>query len=449
MAYDVTASGDFGVTTGAGTATFLANGATVQVSVTTTGDTTDEADGSVTLTLQANPIAYTLGTDDAATAAVADDDDTPTVTLALAPASIAEAAGQSTVTATLDHPSSEETTVTVSATPQSPATASDYTLSSNLELTIAAGDTTSTGTVTITVVDNAAHGPDKTVTVSATATNTLGITAPQDVTLTITDDDNAAPTGAPTIDDTTPVVGETLTADPSGIGDPDGLTNRSFTWQWIRVSGGTDTPISGATTASYTVVAGDVGATLKVEASFTDDDGTAETVESAATSAATALPIPTVSVARVSTPVAEGAGGAVHGDAHGGDDGGADGPLQRVGERRHGGVGRGGREDRRFRGRRYRADGDGADGGGQRPRDGQRGDGDPDGGCGLRLGDRRHGNGHGRGRRRLPGDRLGHDHGYADGIRDADGGHVGHLRRGRPGQRGLHVPVGADALRRQ
>ncbi len=308
VAYDVTASGDFGVTTGAGTATFPATGATVQVSVATTGDATDEADGSVTLTLQANPIAYTLGTDAAATAVVADDDDTPTVTLVLAPASIAEAAGQSAVTATLDHPSSEETTVTVSATPQSPATASDYTLSSNLELTIAAGDTTSTGTVTITAVDNAVHGPDKTVTVSATATNTLEITAPQDVTLTIRDDDNAAPTGTVTIDDTTPVVGETLTADASGVDDPDGLTNRSFTWQWVRVSGGTETPIAGATAATYTVVDADVGATLKVEVSFTDDDGTAETVESAETAAAEALPIPTVSVARVSTPVAEGAG---------------------------------------------------------------------------------------------------------------------------------------------
>ena len=42
------------------------------------------------------------------------------------------------------------------------------------------------------------------------------------------------------------------------------------------------------TAASYTVVAADEGATLKVEVSFTDDDGTGETVESAPTSAAEA-----------------------------------------------------------------------------------------------------------------------------------------------------------------
>ena len=86
-----------------------------------------------------------------------------------------------------------------------------------------------------------------------------------------------------TIDDTTPVVGETLDAVTSDLGDPDGLTNRSFTYRWIRVSGGTDTPIGGQTAASYTVVDADVGATLKVEVGFTDDDGMNETVESAET----------------------------------------------------------------------------------------------------------------------------------------------------------------------
>ena len=67
----------------------------------------------------------------------------------------------STVTATLDRASSEATTVTVAVTPVSPAVAADYTLSSNLTLTIPAGETDSTGTVTITAVDNAVDAPDK------------------------------------------------------------------------------------------------------------------------------------------------------------------------------------------------------------------------------------------------------------------------------------------------
>ncbi len=104
-------------------------------------------------------------------------------------------------------------------------------------------------------------------------------------TAAVLDDDNAAPTGAVTIDDTAPVVGKTLRADASGVDDPDGLTGRSFTWQWLRVSGGTATAIAGATAARYTMVAADVGSALKVRAGFTDDDGTAETVESAPTAA--------------------------------------------------------------------------------------------------------------------------------------------------------------------
>ena len=57
VAYAVTVEGDFGGTTGAGTATFLANNATVQVSVATTGDDTHEAHGSVTVTLTADTAA--------------------------------------------------------------------------------------------------------------------------------------------------------------------------------------------------------------------------------------------------------------------------------------------------------------------------------------------------------------------------------------------------------
>ena len=266
---------------GTGTLMFAGGDSSKTVTVSVTGDEVDERDETFTVTLT-NPSSLTLG-DDTATGTIVDDDD-PTVTLVLTPDTIGEAGGVSTVTATLDRASSQATTVTVTATPESPAVAGDYTLSGS-RLTIAANSLTSTGTVTITAVDNAVHAADKAVTVSATAENAQGITAPQDVTLTITDDDNAAPTGAPTIDDTTPVVGETLTADPSGIGDADGLTGATFTWQWVRVSGGTETPIAGATTASYTVVDADVGATLKVAASFTDDGGTAETVESAETAA--------------------------------------------------------------------------------------------------------------------------------------------------------------------
>ena len=303
---DGTATAGTDYTAGNGTLTFNAGDSSRTVSVTVAGDEVDEPDETFTVTLT-NPSGATLG-DDTATGTITNDDDDPTLTLVLTPDTITENGGASVLSATLDHASGRDTVVTVSVSPVGPATAADYSLSPNvetLELVIPAGDTASDGTFTITAVDNNVDAPHKTVTVSATAANEAGVTAPQDVTLTITDDDNAAPTGAPTISDTTPRVGDTLTADSSDISDADGPASPTFTWQWIRVSGGTETPIPGATSADYTVVAADLGAKLKVEASFRDDGGTDEAVPSAET-AAVGKALPVVTVTPETTPVTEG-----------------------------------------------------------------------------------------------------------------------------------------------
>ena len=97
---------------------------------------------------------------------------------------------------------------------------------------------------------------------------------------------NSAATGAPTINGTAQV-GETLTASTSGISDADGLTNASFTYQWLA----DDADVNGATTSSYTLVAADAGKTIKVRVSFTDDEGNEESVTSAATAAVTQPPL--------------------------------------------------------------------------------------------------------------------------------------------------------------
>ena len=112
------------------------------------------------------------------------------VTLVLSSASISENGGSTTVTATLSEAASSDLTIDVSAAPVSPATAADFTLSANTTLAIAAGETASTGTVTITAVDNGTSAAAKTVTVSGTVTGT-GADDPADVTLTITDDDTS------------------------------------------------------------------------------------------------------------------------------------------------------------------------------------------------------------------------------------------------------------------
>ena len=84
---------------------------------------------------------------------------------------------------------------------------------------------------------------------------------------------NTLATGAPTIDGIARV-GETLTADTSGIADEDGLENVSFSYEWLA----DDTAIQGATNSTYTLADADEGKTIKVRVSFTDDAGNEETL---------------------------------------------------------------------------------------------------------------------------------------------------------------------------
>ena len=85
-------------------------------------------------------------------------------------------------------------------------------------------------------------------------------------------------------------MGETLTADPSGITDADGLDNVSYAYQWLRNDGTTGTNIQGATSATYTLADADEGKTIKVKVSFTDDAGNEEVLTSAATDAVAPRP---------------------------------------------------------------------------------------------------------------------------------------------------------------
>ena len=96
---------------------------------------------------------------------------------------------------------------------------------------------------------------------------------------------NSPATGALTISGTAQV-GETLTADTSGVADADGLGNVQYEYQWLA----DDTEIAGVTNSTYTVAAADEGKAIKVRVSFTDDAGNQETLTSAATDAVTAAP---------------------------------------------------------------------------------------------------------------------------------------------------------------
>ena len=111
---------------------------------------------------------------------------TPRAGIALSSYWLSENGGTTTVTATLHRPSSEDTRVTISASPDDAVT-----LSKNRTLTIPAGRTWSIGTVTVTAVDNDNRTGSVEVTLSATATNASdeGVVAPQSVSLYVIDDD--------------------------------------------------------------------------------------------------------------------------------------------------------------------------------------------------------------------------------------------------------------------
>ena len=89
---------------------------------------------------------------------------------------------------------------------------------------------------------------------------------------------NTEPTGSLRITGTT-AQGETLTADTSSIADADGLGALSY--QWMRDG----IKITGETNSTYTTVDADVGAKLSAAVTYTDLQGTAETLTSASTTA--------------------------------------------------------------------------------------------------------------------------------------------------------------------
>ena len=92
---------------------------------------------------------------------------------------------------------------------------------------------------------------------------------------------NDDPAGAPGIAGEAEA-GQTATATTGGLSDPDGLTEPGWSYRWLRVADGVETAIEGATASAYVLAAADAGNRIKVEVSYTDDDGTPETVTSAA-----------------------------------------------------------------------------------------------------------------------------------------------------------------------
>ncbi|MBS7691516.1 hypothetical protein I0E98_18100 [Pseudomonas lalucatii] len=95
---------------------------------------------------------------------------------------------------------------------------------------------------------------------------------------------NDAPVGTMLISDTTPNVGQLLTA-TRAFTDPDGPANPVLAYQWQAGTGGVFNNIAGATQATFTPTLAQHGQQLRVQVTYTDDLGTLETVTSLATAA--------------------------------------------------------------------------------------------------------------------------------------------------------------------
>ena len=276
---DTAAAGDF-TAVSATTLTFVPGDTAETVTVQTTEDAADESNETFTLTLS-SPSNATLAADPTATGTIVDDDE-------------ANVAPSFTSPATFDAAENQTTVGTVEASDDDDDI-TGYVLSGGADQALFAIDGTSGALVFQTAPDY--EDPQDTDTdnaylVEVQATGGTGdreLTETQAITVTVTNADEGQ-TGTVSIDDTAPMVGDALTASTTGVADPDGLPDPfAPTWQWYRTpAGGSETEIAGATSATYTVVAADLGAVLTAKASWTDSGGFVNTLASAPTSAVTA-----------------------------------------------------------------------------------------------------------------------------------------------------------------
>ena len=195
----------------AGTLTFAAGTTTQTIDVTVTGDTADEADEAVVVTLSA-PVNATLATA-TGTGTITDDDDAPTVSIDSP--SVAEGAPGTAATlrftVSLSAASGRQVTVAYADAGTGTATAGeDYATLAAGALTFAVG--TTTRTIDVSVTGDGMDEANETVAVTLSAPVNATLSAAATGTGTVTDDD-AAPTvsiDSPRVTEGTGATGGTL-----------------------------------------------------------------------------------------------------------------------------------------------------------------------------------------------------------------------------------------------
>ena len=168
--------------------TIPAGQTTGSITLTAVQDTLHEGNETIVVDISTVSGGTETGTQQV-TATITDDDPAPGVRLSLTGSPLAEAGGQATVTATLSAVSGLP--VTVNVVFSGSATLTDDCTRSGTSITISAGQTT--GSITLTAVQDTLHEGDETIVVDISTVSGGTETGTQQVTATIADDDGTGP----------------------------------------------------------------------------------------------------------------------------------------------------------------------------------------------------------------------------------------------------------------
>ncbi len=250
----ISVTGDYGVTAGSRTVTIPTSGSAT-LTLATTEDQTDEADGTVTATL-ATGSGYTIGSQSTQTADIDDNDDTPVIELVVTPvvqitggSGITEGGSASfTISANPSPTADVDVTVTVSQSGDFGAATGQRTVR------ITSGSTTATFTVSTT--DDSTDESDGSITV--TLNTGSGYTGSGSATVTVSDNDVPPPTPVVSITGGSAVIEGggvrfTLTASPAPTADLDVTVTISVSGDYGVAAGARTVTIPSSGSATLTV----------------------------------------------------------------------------------------------------------------------------------------------------------------------------------------------------
>ena len=237
------------------TLTIGAGATSATLTIATANDLVDEPDESFTVTLSNPSTNAELGSAKTATGTIEDNDATPTLSIA----NTSAVEGESVVfTVSLSHESSGEVTVQYTTADDTATAGTDYTAASGATLTIGAGDTSAT--LTITTTQDTIDEPDETFTVTLASPSTNAeLGSAKTATGTIEDND-ATPTLS--IANTSAVEGESVVFTVSLSHESSNAVTVQYSTADNTATAGTD--YTAATNQPLTISSGATSATLTI-----------------------------------------------------------------------------------------------------------------------------------------------------------------------------------------